>query len=136
MYGVLRGNSCLHPNAEKIAAALGLPFEKTFDDITENISLSGSTVNKIKLNLSAIFTAAVKKEIMRRNPCKLVTPPKADTRPSRFLMRNKAGNCLTCSTIKAIFNLKLSRIYFLLRAYGRVNVPHSIGKMSTLIRGF
>ena len=35
--------------------------------------------------MSAIFTAAVKKEIMRRNPCKLATPPKVDTKPAEFL---------------------------------------------------
>lgn len=40
--------------------------EKVFDDVTENRGLSGASTNKIKLNLSAILTVAVKKEIMRR----------------------------------------------------------------------
>ena len=47
--------------------------------------MSGASINKLKLNLSAIFTAAVKKEIMRRNPCQLVTPAKIDTPPAAFL---------------------------------------------------
>jgi integrase len=85
MYNVLRGGTCRRENAELVAAGLGLPLEKVFDDVRPKKGLSGATVNKIKLNLSAIFTAAVKKEIMRRNPCKLVTPPKVDTPPAAFL---------------------------------------------------
>jgi len=65
-----------------IAAALDMKLDKAFDDVTERRGLSGASTNKLKLNLSAIFTAAVKKEIMRRNPCKLVTPPKVDTAPA------------------------------------------------------
>lgn len=68
-----------------MAAGLELPIEKVFENITVSKGLSGSSINKIKLNLSAIFTAAVKKEIMRRNPCKLVTPPKNDTAPAEYL---------------------------------------------------
>lgn len=61
--------------AERFAEQMGFPLTKMFDNVTENHGLSGATVNKIKLNLSAIFTAAVKKEILRRNPCRLATPP-------------------------------------------------------------
>ncbi len=83
VYFVLRGDTIRKASAEKIAAALGLPLDRAFDN--ESITgLSGATVNKIKLNLSAIFTAAVKKEIMRRNPCKLATPPKVDTAPAEY----------------------------------------------------
>ena len=85
VYFVLRGDTIRRENAEKIAAALGMTVDKAFDEVTEKKGLSGSTVNKIKLNLSAIFTAAVKKEIMRRNPCTLATPPKNDTPPAAYL---------------------------------------------------
>ncbi len=71
--------------AEKLSAVLGLPLESVFVDATENHGLSGRTVTKVKTVLSAIFTAAVKKEIMRRNPCKLATPPKIDVAPAPFL---------------------------------------------------
>ena len=84
-YKVLRGDTVERKNAEKIAAGLKKPLEKVFEDKTEKRGLSGSSTNKIKLNLSAIFTAAVKKEIMRRNPCKLATPPKVDTKPAAYL---------------------------------------------------
>ncbi len=77
-------NTCNRHTAESIANALELPLNKVFDNVGSQ-EMSGATVNKIKLNLSAIFTAAVKKEIMRRNPCKLATPPKVDTPPAEFL---------------------------------------------------
>lgn len=85
LYTALRGNTVSRATAEKIAAALDMKLDKAFDDVTEKRGLSGSSTNKLKLNLSAIFTAAVKKEIMRRNPCKLVTPPKVDTAPAAYL---------------------------------------------------
>ena len=84
MYHVIAGKSTRKENAEKVAAALGMKLEQAFDDVGQK-GMSGASVNKIKLNLSAIFTAAVKKEIMRRNPCKLATPPKVDTKPAEFL---------------------------------------------------
>ncbi|EJX07474.1 DNA integration/recombination/inversion protein [gut metagenome] len=85
LYAALRGNTVSLATAEKIAAALDMKLDGAFDDVTEKRGLSGASTNKLKLNLSAIFTAAVKKEIMRRNPCKLVTPPKIDTAPAAYL---------------------------------------------------
>ena len=85
VFNALAGKTMRRENAEKIAAALGMKLDKAFDDMTEKRGLSGASTNKLKLNLSAIFTAAVKKEIMRRNPCKLATPPKVDTAPAAYL---------------------------------------------------
>ena len=85
LYTMLRGGTVSRSTAEKVAAALEMKLEKAFDDATEKKGLSGASTNKLKLNLSAIFTAAVKKEIMRRNPCKLATPPKIDTAPAAYL---------------------------------------------------
>lgn len=85
LYTMLRGDTVSRSTAEKVAAALDMKLEKAFDDVTEKRGLSGASTNKLKLNLSAIFTAAVKKEIMRRNPCKLATPPKVDTAPAAYL---------------------------------------------------
>ena len=56
-------------NAEKIAACLGVDFREYFESDGENRALAESSVSRVKRCLSAIFTAAVKKEIMRRNPC-------------------------------------------------------------------
>ena len=107
LYNMLRGNGCRRQNAEKIAAALELPFDKVFEDTTESLGLSGATVNKIKLNLSAIFTAAVKKEIMRRNPCKLVTPPKVDTPPAAFYDEEQARTLLKAAHDNGDFQLEV-----------------------------
>ena len=70
---------------------MGFTLKKLFDDVTENHGLSGATVNKIKLNLSAIFTAAVKKEILRRNPCRLATPPKI-AKPAVYMDTRWSGS--------------------------------------------
>ncbi len=94
LYTALRGNTVSRATAEKIAAALDMKLDKAFDDATEKRGLSGASTNKLKLNLSAIFTAAVKKEIMRRNPCKLVTPPKVDTAPAAYLNETQCHELL------------------------------------------
>lgn len=94
IYTLLRSETVSRATAEKVAATLGLKVDKAFDDMTEKHGLSGASTNKLKLNLSAIFTAAVKKEIMRRNPCKLVTPPKVDTAPAAYLNEQQCHELL------------------------------------------
>lgn len=94
IYTLLQGETVSRATAEKVAAALGMRVDKAFDDMTEKRGLSGASTNKLKLNLSAIFTAAVKKEIMRRNPCKLVTPPKVDTTPAAYLNEQQCHELL------------------------------------------
>lgn len=94
LYTMLRGDTVSRSTAEKVAAALDMKLEKVFDDATEKKGLSGASTNKLKLNLSAIFTAAVKKEIMRRNPCKLATPPKIDTAPAAYLNETQCHELL------------------------------------------
>jgi integrase len=106
-YRVLRGVTCKRTTAEKIVAALGMPLEKVFDDVTENKGMSGASVNKLKLNLSAIFTAACRKEIMRRNPCKLVTPPKVDTPPAAFLDEEQSRRLLAAAHEQSDFQLEV-----------------------------
>jgi integrase len=93
--------------AGKAAAGLGLTFDKAFDDVTPTKEMSGSSVNKLKLNLSAIFTAAVKKEIMRRNPCQLVTPPKVDTPPAAFYDEEQARALLAACHEQDDFQLEV-----------------------------
>lgn len=85
VHSARNGGTLRKTSAEKLAAALQLPLEKAFCEVTAEQGLSGAAVNKIRANVSAIFTAAVKKEIMRRNPCALTTPPRIDTPPAVFL---------------------------------------------------
>ena len=106
-YRLLRGETCRQKTAEKIAAALGMTLEKVFDDVTENKGMTGASVNKLKLNLSAIFTAACRKEIMRRNPCKLVTPPKVDTPPAAFLDEEQSRLLLAAAHEQSDFQLEV-----------------------------
>ena len=106
-YRILRGDTCRRQTAEKIAAALGMTLDKLFDDVTENKGMTGSSVNKLKLNLSALFTAACRKEIMRRNPCKLVTPPKVDTPPAAFLDEAQSRLLLAAAHEQSDFQLEV-----------------------------
>ena len=64
-----QGLNAERDSAERIAAHLGLPFDDVFVSAVESRELQVSSVARIKRCLSAIFTAAVKKEIMQRNPC-------------------------------------------------------------------
>jgi integrase len=54
--------------AEKIANYLGFKLNDIFTTAVENRGLAPSSVSRIRKSVSAIFTSAVKKEIMRRNP--------------------------------------------------------------------
>ena len=107
LYNVLRGNTVRRGNAEKIAAGFKASLEKVFDDATPTHEMSGASVNKLKLNLSAIFTAAVKKEIMRRNPCALVTPPKVDTPPAAYLDEEQSRRFLDALREQGDFQLEV-----------------------------
>lgn len=114
LYNVLRGNTVRRANAEKIAAGLKMSLDKVFDDVTPTREMSGASVNKLRLNLSAIFTAAVKKEIMRRNPCALVTPPKVDTPPAAYFDEEQSRRFLDALRgqddfqLEVIFNVLLA----------------------------
>ena len=107
LFNILRGYTTTPKTAEKIAAALDMKVGQVFDDVTENKGLSGASTNKLKLNLSAIFTAAVKKEIMRRNPCRLATPPKVDTPPASYLNEEQCREFLSLLRERADFQLKV-----------------------------
>lgn len=94
LYKVFQEKPVRHDTAQKVAAALSMNLDKVFDNVTEKKGLSGTTVNKLKMNLSAIFTSAVKKEIMQRNPCILATSPKKDTPPAAFLDESQCRKLL------------------------------------------
>ena len=107
LFNILRGCTTTQRTAEKIAAALNMRVGQFFDDVTENKGLSGASTNKLKLNLSVIFTAAVKKEIMRRNPCKLATPPKVDTPPASYLNEEQCREFLALLHERADFQFEV-----------------------------
>ena len=114
LYSALKGKAIRKENAEKIAAGMDIPFHEIFDNASKNSGLSHASVNKIMQNVSAVFTVAVKKEIMRRNPCSLVTMPRPDLSDRKYLDRNQCFRFLKMlhgsenAQWEAIFNLLLS----------------------------
>ena len=88
------GHTCRRVTAEKITAALDTTLAALFEDATKKQGLSGTTVHKIKIDLSAIFTAATKKGILSRNPCLLATTPKKDTPKAACLDERQARDLL------------------------------------------
>ncbi len=108
-----RDNCVTFEIAKKIAQGLAIPFNALFDDVTPTKEISGSTLKKIKLNLSAIFTAAVKKEIMRRNPCSLVTCAKSDTLPVKCLDEEQSRKFLEALKEQDDFQLEVIGNLFL-----------------------
>jgi len=86
-----QGHGIEKENAEKIAEYLGVPFQDMFITAVEDRTLSESSVSRVKRCLSAIFTAAVKKEIMRRNPCSnTMTLKKKSKTPPVYLDETQA----------------------------------------------
>jgi integrase len=85
IFEILRGKTICPATANKVSTALGLPLKNVFDDATPKTELMASSVNAIKIALSAIFTQAVKKQLIKQNPCRFVTTPKNDTAPADFL---------------------------------------------------
>lgn len=65
---VSQGHGIEKINAQKIADAMQVKFSDMFESDIEDRSLKANSVSRIKRCLSSIFTAAVHKEIMRRNP--------------------------------------------------------------------
>lgn len=90
-----QGKGIEKDNAEKIAAYLGVQFQDMFVTAVEDRALSESSVSRVKRCLSAIFTAAVKKEIMRRNPCSnTMTLKKKSKNPPVYLDETQALNLI------------------------------------------
>lgn len=78
-------------NAEKIAAVLNERFDDMFISDMQDRSLEQSSISRIRRCLSAIFTAAVQKEIMRRNPVANTVPiSKKSKKPVSYLDETQA----------------------------------------------
>ena len=85
------GHSIERDSAQKIADCLGIPFQDMFESSVEDRALAVSSVSRIRRCLSAVFTAAVRKEIMRRNPVSNSVPiSKRAVNPVTFLDETQA----------------------------------------------
>jgi len=113
IYSLLKGGGVFYHTAEKMANALNKPFNKIFCDATPDKSLAASTVQKIKLNLSAVYSAAVKKQIIKQNPCQFVTLPKVKIPPAEFLDESQSKALLDAFHEQDNFQLEVIMNLFL-----------------------
>lgn len=72
-------------SAQKIAEACGKKTSEMFTPANDNQGLNAYSVADIRRILSSIFSAAVKKEIVAKNPVTNSTPPKAEKKERPFL---------------------------------------------------
>lgn len=102
------GHGIEKANAEMIAEFLGVRFGDMFETAVEDRSLSESSVSRVKRCLSAIFTEAVKKEIMRRNPCtNTTTLSKKSKTPAVYLDETQALQLVTALDEQPNFQFKV-----------------------------
>ena len=111
---LIQGKGIRKENAIKIANYLCIPFQKMFITTTECKALSESTVSRIKHCLSAIFTSAVKKEIIYRNPClNTITLRKKSQTPAVYLDETQALNLINALDNQNDFQFKVQIITLL-----------------------
>ena len=70
---------------ERIAAAMDIRFSDMFIDGVESRALSPATVTRVRKNISSILSAAVRKEILTRNPVSKTTPMSVRQEAEAFL---------------------------------------------------
>jgi len=95
---ICEGNNVSEAYAKKIAAYLNKPFKSLFE-LSSNQELSAATVKRIKNIISAIFSEAVRNEIMHRNPCTYAKTPRTKKTAESFLDEQQALmllNALDC----------------------------------------
>ena len=106
IYHCIAGNRMSLDNAKKIAAYLGRDFDSIFINGVESRELAPSSVSRIRRCLSAIFAAAVRKEIMRRNPVSNTERIKRGHSAESFLDEQQAGALLTALDEQNDFQFK------------------------------
>ena len=81
----VRGTAVTKPTAEKIAAAIGKKLKDAFVLEKSGGGLDPQTIIRVRTATSPIFSTAVKKEIMFKNPVTNATSPKRDEKEKLFL---------------------------------------------------
>ncbi|MBR3803235.1 MAG: tyrosine-type recombinase/integrase [Clostridia bacterium] len=107
-----RGQNISRSSAEKIAAALNIPFNSLFAPAGDNNKLSGATALYYHRVISTMLTTAVYWQIIPYNPCSRVKPPRAEKKEAKYLDEVEAAELLECLeneplTYKALFTLIL-----------------------------
>lgn len=104
----IRGKGILKSTAERIAKALGENFNDVFEFIeNENKGLEAGSIARIRTALSPIFSTAVKKEIIHKNPVFNATTIKGEEREKKFL---NAEQCkIILKTVDEMTNQQVAR---------------------------
>lgn len=92
------GDTVNRTSAEKIAEALGRPLAAVFTVEKHDRSLEAGTVLRIRTALSPVFSAAVKKEIITRNPVANATSPRGEKKEREFLNAEQCRRLLELLT--------------------------------------
>jgi integrase len=93
--------------AEKIAAYLERDFDDIFVSGVDNRELADGSISRIRRCLSAIFSAATRKEIMRRNPVSNTEPVKRGRMAASFLDETQAAALLAALDAQNNFQFKV-----------------------------
>ena len=91
----IRGETVTKETAEKIAAAIGKKLKDAFVLEKKGGGLDPQTIMRVRTATSPIFSTAVKKEIMFKNPVTNATSPKRDEKEKLFLDADGCRQLLT-----------------------------------------
>ena len=73
---IIDGNKVIWANAEKVAAALGTPCSKLFENAVTDQKLTPKTIKNYVSFVSSVFDYAVHTRVIKENPCKNALLPK------------------------------------------------------------
>lgn len=108
MQWLSEGKSVLKETAQKIADAAGRSLSDCFSKVIEESRLDSGTVARVRTALSPIFSTAVKKEMLAKNPVMNATTPKDAPEEQPYL---NAEDCKTIlQNIDDFLNPQLPRV--------------------------
>ena len=108
MQRLSEGKSVLKETAQKIADAAGRSLSDCFSKVIEESRLDSGTVARVRTALSPIFSTAVKKEMLAKNPVMNATTPKDEPEEQPYL---NAEDCKTIlQNIDDFLNPQLPRV--------------------------
>ncbi len=81
----IHGQNVNEATAKKISAALEIRFDRLFDKVSEDASLSGATISCYHHVISSLLTTAVQWQVIPYNPAERVKPPKVQHTEAIYL---------------------------------------------------
>ena len=103
------GKAVMRSTAEKVSKACGKTLKQTFTLAESSGGLEDGTIARVRTALSPIFSTAVKKELLLKNPVMNATTPKdTDTKERAYLNAEQCKELLTI--INEFSNPQLTRL--------------------------